>query len=235
MAGRPFPFPGLLSFEADQHRVFFGRADEVGQLAGMLRSAAEPALLVVGPSGCGKSSLVRAGLLPMLAREPEWLPLPVIVPGIDPVATLTRELATSARRSGLEWTVSQVREQLATEGLSSVADELLLAGSHRRLLFASGNTVTKPLTSIARATTLPVATTRSDPPAAVRRSSSFINSARPVDARNVTPSRSRTSSADRGTSHSTTPTSPSSTGAVTIQLSGHVDDEGVAPVLVPHP
>jgi len=47
--------------------VFFGRADEVGQLAGLLQSPAEraegAALLVVGPSGCGKSSLVRAGLL----------------------------------------------------------------------------------------------------------------------------------------------------------------------------
>jgi ABC-type nitrate/sulfonate/bicarbonate transport system ATPase subunit len=29
-------------------------------------------LLVVGPSGCGKSSLVRAGLLPRMADEPDW-------------------------------------------------------------------------------------------------------------------------------------------------------------------
>lgn len=56
------PFPGLRPFDTDQHRVFFGRADEVGRLAELLRSAAEQAagaaLLVVGPSGCGKSSMV---------------------------------------------------------------------------------------------------------------------------------------------------------------------------------
>lgn len=135
------PFPGLLPFEADQHQVFFGRAEEIGQLAGMLRSpvgqAAGAAVLVVGPSGCGKSSLVRAGLLPVLGREPEWLTLQVLVPGTDPVAALARELATVARRSGLGWTVAHVREQLAEAGLGRVAEELLLAdtaGPRQRLL-----------------------------------------------------------------------------------------------------
>lgn len=36
-----FPFPGLRPFDVDQHRVFFGRSDEVGQLAELLRSPAE--------------------------------------------------------------------------------------------------------------------------------------------------------------------------------------------------
>jgi hypothetical protein len=53
------PFPGLRPFDTDLHRVFFGRAQEVDQLATQLRSPAERAeravLLVVGPSGCGKS------------------------------------------------------------------------------------------------------------------------------------------------------------------------------------
>jgi hypothetical protein len=69
------PFPGLRPFDVDQHRVFFGRAADVQQLAALLRSPAEhveqSALLVVGPSGCGKSSLVRAGLLPVIAAEPD--------------------------------------------------------------------------------------------------------------------------------------------------------------------
>jgi hypothetical protein len=54
-------------------------------------------LPVIGPSGCGKSSLVRAGLLPELARRP----LPVLgnprvallVPGSHPIATLSAVLA----------------------------------------------------------------------------------------------------------------------------------------------
>jgi ABC-type uncharacterized transport system fused permease/ATPase subunit len=77
------PFPGLRPFDIDRHRVFFGRTREVEQLAGLLRSTAERAegavLLVVGPSGCGKSSLVRAGLLPVMAGEPGWWTLTPLI------------------------------------------------------------------------------------------------------------------------------------------------------------
>ena len=70
------PFPGLRPFEVDLHRAFFGRHTEVEALASLLRSAASAAdgklLLVVGPSGCGNSSLVRAGLLPVMAAEQDW-------------------------------------------------------------------------------------------------------------------------------------------------------------------
>jgi len=135
------PFPGLRSFGIDQHRVFFGRGDEIKRLAGLLRSPAEraegAALLVVGPSGCGKSSLVRAGLLPVMTGEPEWQTLSPIVPGADPVRALARELAAAARQSGLDWTVAHVRNHLDREDLTGLADELLLATpdvQKRRLL-----------------------------------------------------------------------------------------------------
>ena len=56
--------------------MFFGRGEETRELAKLLRSPAEQvggaAVLVVGPSGCGKSSLVRAGLVPVMAGEPDW-------------------------------------------------------------------------------------------------------------------------------------------------------------------
>ncbi|MDQ3153956.1 MAG: TIR domain-containing protein [Actinomycetota bacterium] len=132
------PFPGLRPFDIDRHRVFFGRADEIKALAELVRSAAEgTALLVAGPSGCGKSSLVRAGLVPVMADEPGWRVLPPILPGSDPVAALARELAAAARRIGLDWTVEHVRHRLAENGFAGLADELLLAdpdGPQRRLL-----------------------------------------------------------------------------------------------------
>ncbi|MGH3832200.1 MAG: TIR domain-containing protein [Pseudonocardiaceae bacterium] len=135
------PFPGLRSFDVAEHRVFFGRADEVRQLAERLRSpdgkAKSAALLVVGPSGCGKSSLVRAGLLHVMADEPGWRALPPILPGADPVMALARELAGAAREIGLDWTVEQVRHRLDEGNLTALADELLLAapgGPLRRLL-----------------------------------------------------------------------------------------------------
>ncbi|MGH8917997.1 MAG: toll/interleukin-1 receptor domain-containing protein, partial [Actinomycetes bacterium] len=135
------PFPGLRPFDVDQHQVFFGRGDDIGQLAELLRSPAERAkgatLLVVGPSGCGKSSLIRAGLLPVMAAEPGWRTLPPILPGAHPITALIRELATAARQSGIEWTVDHVRRRLDQDGLTGLADELLLAapgGPRRHLL-----------------------------------------------------------------------------------------------------
>ncbi|MGQ0774634.1 MAG: nSTAND1 domain-containing NTPase [Pseudonocardiales bacterium] len=135
------PFPGLRPFEVDQHRVFFGRTEETKELAELLRSPTEhakgAALLVVGPSGCGKSSLVRAGLRPVMVGEPGWWTLPAIVPGANPVGALVRDLAAAARQLGLDWPVTQVRQQLDTGRLGELADELLLAtpgGLRRRLL-----------------------------------------------------------------------------------------------------
>jgi len=132
------PFPGLRPFEIDQHRAFFGRAEETKALAEVVRSPAErTALLVTGPSGCGKSSLVRAGLAPVLAAEPGWLVLPPILPGAGPVTALARELAAAARRLALEWTVDRVERRLDEDGLLPVVDELLSAepdGPQPRLL-----------------------------------------------------------------------------------------------------
>jgi hypothetical protein len=137
------PFPGLRPFDTDLQRVFFGRTGEVETLAGLLRSPAERAnaglLLVVGPSGCGKSSLVRAGLLPVMAEEPGWWTLPPLVPGTEPIVTLARELAAGGRQLGTGWTLATVRDQLSSGGLGEVAEELLLAASdggrrRRRLL-----------------------------------------------------------------------------------------------------
>jgi WD40 repeat protein/energy-coupling factor transporter ATP-binding protein EcfA2 len=132
------PFPGLRPFDVDWQRVFFGRAEETKHLVERLRSAAGGgALLVVGPSGCGKSSLVRAGLLPVMANEPGWRTVSPILPGPDPVSALARELATAARRIDLDWTVDHACHRLDDDGIIGLADELLLAdpaGPQRRLL-----------------------------------------------------------------------------------------------------
>jgi WD40 repeat protein len=131
------PFPGLQPFDTDQHRAFFGRRDEVDDLAGLLRSLAarmhRELVLVVGPSGCGKSSLVRAGLLPVMAAETDWLTLAPFFPGTEPSGALAVELVAAAGRGGLEWTLPSVRERLASgDGLGALARELLVADTGRR-------------------------------------------------------------------------------------------------------
>ena len=136
------PFPGLRPFEGDQQRVFFSRSEEVADLVRLLRSPQERTdaamLLVVGPSGCGKSSLVRAGLLPCMAREAGWWTVPPMLPGLDPVAALARELAAAARAVGVVVsTLEEMQQCLETDGLAAVADELLFAAPpprRRRLL-----------------------------------------------------------------------------------------------------
>ena len=118
------PFPGLRPFDVDAAsgvlRPSRARSEELAEL---LRSSAEQAkaaaLLVVGPSGCGKSSLVRAGLVHVMAEEPGWRTLPPILPGADPIAALARELAVAARRSDLDWTLEHVHHQLDKHGLAA--------------------------------------------------------------------------------------------------------------------
>jgi len=67
------PFRGLQAFDTRHAEVFFGREQATQDL---LRSVSQQLqrqhglVLVLGPSGSGKTSLVSAGLIPALAREP---------------------------------------------------------------------------------------------------------------------------------------------------------------------
>ena len=126
------PYPGLRPFDLDEHRVFFGRAREITQIAERLRSPerAVPAILtVVGPSGCGKSSLIRAGVLPRIAGEHYWLPLAPIVPGTDPLGSLVREMAAVTRARHIPFDATSLRKDLARDGLKAVCTDLLLAAN----------------------------------------------------------------------------------------------------------
>ncbi|WP_437834242.1 nSTAND1 domain-containing NTPase [Sorangium sp. So ce1153] len=60
------PYRGLLTFEAEHRRLFFGRSAEILAIVDRLR--ADPFVLVAGDSGTGKSSLCRAGVLPAVAE-----------------------------------------------------------------------------------------------------------------------------------------------------------------------
>ena len=51
------------------------------------------------------------------------------MPGTQPVAALARELAASARKVGLAWTVTDVRHRLDAGDLGGLLDDLLLAGT----------------------------------------------------------------------------------------------------------
>ncbi|HEU5160615.1 MAG TPA: AAA family ATPase [Streptosporangiaceae bacterium] len=95
------PYPGLTAFSEKQGQWFFGRDRLTADLIRRLDEAVQRGgpLIVVGPSGAGKSSLLRAGLLPALARSA----LPVadsrywrclwLTPTAHPMRELSRRLA----------------------------------------------------------------------------------------------------------------------------------------------
>jgi energy-coupling factor transporter ATP-binding protein EcfA2 len=68
LTGRPkYPYPGLRPFEAEEWSIFFGRERMIDDA--IERLGTHQLIFIHGSSGAGKSSLVRAGVLPKLARQ----------------------------------------------------------------------------------------------------------------------------------------------------------------------
>ncbi|CAM5637791.1 nSTAND1 domain-containing NTPase [Streptomyces aurantiogriseus] len=136
------PYPGLASFDQQDAAVFFGRKDEINELMKHLRTRLDAPsgrfVGIVGPSGSGKSSLLRAGLLPRLGREPHrdrWVVLPALLPGRDPVGNLAAGLASAYLAVvGLERRPADVARELADgpQALVEMARELGEADGGRR-------------------------------------------------------------------------------------------------------
>jgi DNA-binding SARP family transcriptional activator/WD40 repeat protein/energy-coupling factor transporter ATP-binding protein EcfA2 len=102
------PYKGLARFETADAANFFGRERLVAELVARLAGAR--LLAVVGPSGSGKSSLVRAGLLPVLATG--------VLPGADRWRTVT--LCPGARPA------RELARQLRSSPVDGAADRLLV-------------------------------------------------------------------------------------------------------------
>ncbi|WP_235948089.1 ATP-binding protein [Candidatus Frankia alpina] len=95
------PYPGLAGFDAASERWFFGRERMVTDLVVQVRTRLTEGgpLVLVGASGSGKSSLLRAGLLPVLARgavpgSDTW-PQVLMTPGEHPVRSLLDQIAAA--------------------------------------------------------------------------------------------------------------------------------------------
>jgi len=84
------PYPGVRPFTEDDSPFFFGRQRQIDYMLGRLSE--DRLLVIVGPSGAGKTSLVQAGLLPALKKEPpnnvEHFFLPPMSPGTQPLNSL---------------------------------------------------------------------------------------------------------------------------------------------------
>jgi len=104
------PYKGLNSFDVADADAFFGREAVTQQLVADVLACAGTApgprparwVAIVGASGSGKSSVVRAGLIPALRRQPEsadW-PVHVVTPGAHPLRALAASLAPQPLNGG---------------------------------------------------------------------------------------------------------------------------------------
>jgi WD40 repeat protein len=90
------PYRGLLPYEQAHETVFFGRERLTATLAGTLAQAG--IVMVTGASGAGKTSLLKAGLVPALARGVQvpgsaaWFQISM-TPGTRPLTELSAQLA----------------------------------------------------------------------------------------------------------------------------------------------
>lgn len=135
------PYPGLRPFEEGDQDYFFGRDAQTRGLRQKLDTSRLVA--VVGRSGCGKSSLVKAGLIPLLAKEdtggepvwrialfrPQGRPFEELGAALLGLAPEEPKDARELRRSRLAAMLSR-----SSQGLVEAARELGLSASGRLLI-----------------------------------------------------------------------------------------------------
>ena len=122
----PCPYKGLAAFEPEDADYFFGREAEIDQLVRRLRR--DSVLVVGGPSGSGKSSLVRAGLVPVVADGAlpggETWRVALFTPGPRPLGELHYQLTRESR--GAVPTLDALRANPALARHTSESGESLL-------------------------------------------------------------------------------------------------------------
>jgi tetratricopeptide (TPR) repeat protein len=109
------PWLGLASFTEETRAYFFGRDEEVAELA--RRVQRKLLTLLFGQSGLGKTSILRAGLVPRLRGHgycPIYVRIDYARDAPEPAEQIKQAILVNARRSG-QWT--QVGVAVAGESL----------------------------------------------------------------------------------------------------------------------
>jgi WD40 repeat protein len=114
------PYRGLESFDAEHAGFYFGREGDTLRVLEKLKASRFVA--VIGASGSGKSSLVRAGVVPALARgalpDSDAWSSRVFTPGARPVNMLAAQVARLFPHDSTARLVDQMREDERTLDLA---------------------------------------------------------------------------------------------------------------------
>lgn len=124
------PYPGIFAFDEQDAAIFFGRDEPTRDVLEKLQShrvqGGTRFILILGNSGSGKSSLLKAGVIPQLKRDPRiWITLPVIRAEYDPLINLAKSIASASGNDGM-WTtwLETLSKTGAKESLRKIADAL---------------------------------------------------------------------------------------------------------------
>jgi WD40 repeat protein len=134
------PYPGLLAFEEPDAAVFFGRENEIRDgldtLGRQRRFGGARFVLLLGGSGSGKSSLLRAGIIPRLRRNPDqWIIVPPFRPLGRPFESLAYALAAGFEEAGAQREWRDLHGLMAAERAGDAPAQLaqeLRFSMHRR-------------------------------------------------------------------------------------------------------
>lgn len=138
------PYPGLLSFQEQDAAIFFGRGKDILHTLETLQSLrrqgreAPRFSLILGASGSGKSSLVRAGVVPRIKKQPAvWLPIPPFRPQVEPFDELAMALAAAFEAYGRPRDWSTIRTELQKAEVHDSVNVLTLQTFARDLAIAA--------------------------------------------------------------------------------------------------
>lgn len=130
------PYPGLMCFDEERQRFYFGREEETQKALQFFKADHRRWLQIEGPSGVGKSSFARAGVLPALRDG--WPSLPVfpivaatLRPGPRPLSSLARavHVALSGQPKAPDLDTVE-RALLQRHGLAGLCHSQLPAQTH---------------------------------------------------------------------------------------------------------
>lgn len=130
------PFPGPRPFREEEKNNFFGREWETRELADLIM--ANRVLHLCSQSGVGKTSLLRAGVLPLLASRPDFEVLPIVRVGRPVPEQVNRKecqniysLATIMSWEDPQYGKNSIASRMAGATLSEYLDERKRYGRHK--------------------------------------------------------------------------------------------------------